>query len=80
MKTECSRFASMMGLSIGTVHAILSEDLKMSQICAQNFLRDEMKERWKIAEQEMQDEVENDPDFLSKLVTGLESWIYSYNP
>ncbi len=42
--------ASMMGLSIGTVHAILSEDMKMSRICAKfvpKILSGEMKERRK---------------------------------
>ncbi len=33
-----------------------------------------------MAAQEMLNEVENDPDFLSKLVTGEELWIYSYDP
>ncbi len=39
--------ASMTGLSIGTVHAILSEDVKMSWICAKfvaKILSDKMKE------------------------------------
>ncbi len=68
--------ASMMGLSIGTVQAILSEDLKMSRICAKfvaKILSDEMKERRKTVAQEMLEEVENDPNFLSKLVMGDES-------
>ncbi len=65
--------ASMTGLSIGTVHLILSEDLRMSRIFAKfvsKILSDEMKERRKTTGQEMLDEVENDPDFLSKLLTG----------
>ncbi len=65
--------ASMTGLLIGTVHTILSEDLKMSRICAKfmpKILNDGMKERRKMAAQEMLDKVENDPNFLSKLVTG----------
>ncbi len=59
--------ASMEELPIGTEHTILSEDLKMSRICAKfvpKILNDEKKERWKMAAQKMLDEVENDPDFL----------------
>ncbi len=73
----------MTGISIGTVHAILTEDLKRSWICAKfvpKILIDKMKERWKTAAQEMLDEVENDPDFSSKLVMEDELWIYSYDP
>ncbi len=73
----------MMGLSNGTVHAILSDDLKMSRICAKfvpKILSDEIKERWKMVAQEMLDEVENDLDFLSKLVTVDELLIYSHDP
>ncbi len=72
----------MIGLPIGTVHEILSEDLKISRICAKfvtKILSSEMKERRKTVAQEMLHEVENDPDFLSKLVKGDELWIYSYN-
>ncbi len=50
---------SMIGLSIGTVHSILSEDPKMSRICAKfvpKILNNEIKEIWKMAAQEMLDE------------------------
>ncbi len=75
--------ASTTGLSIGTVHAILSEDLKISLICAKfvpKILSDEIKERWKTVAQEMLDKEENDPDFLSKLVTGMNHGITSTIP
>ncbi len=68
---------------VKTVHAILSEDQKMSLICVKfvpKILSDEMKESWKIAAQEMLDEGENDTNFLLNLMTGDESWIYSYDP
>jgi hypothetical protein len=29
---------------------------------------------------ELKEQVRNDPDFLSKVVTGDESWIYGYDP
>jgi hypothetical protein len=29
---------------------------------------------------ELKEQVRNDPDFLSKVVTGNESWIYGYDP
>ena len=29
---------------------------------------------------EMKDQLKNDPDFLSKIITGDESWCYGYDP
>lgn len=75
--------ATMTGISIGTVHSILTEDLKMSRICAKfvpKILDDDQKERRKTCAQEMLEQVDNDPDFLEMVVTGDESWIYSYDP
>ncbi len=75
--------AAMTGLSVGSVDTILNTDLKMSRICCKfvpKILQDDQKERRKMVAQEMLAEVENDPDFLSKVVTGDESWIYCYDP
>ncbi len=63
-------------LSIGMVHTIRTEDLKMSQICVKfvpKVLTKEQKENCKNCAQEILDAVRNDPQLLSKVVIGAES-------
>jgi len=71
------------GVSHGSIHAILSNDLKMKHVSAKFVLRqlttDEMECRMMVAgdlfEKSMQD-----PTLLTKIVTGDESWVFAYDP
>jgi histone-lysine N-methyltransferase SETMAR len=44
------------------------------------LLTDDQKQQWLEVSMELKEQVRNDPDFLSKVVTGDESWIYGYDP
>jgi hypothetical protein len=70
-------------LLYGTCQRILSDELDMRRIAAKfvpRLLTDDQKQRRLEVCMERKEQVRNGPDFLSKVVTGDESWIYAYDP
>ena len=70
-------------VSVGSVHTIIREELKMRKICAKSVprvLRKNLKERRCHDRREMVDLINSDPAVLDALVTCDESWIYCYDP
>ena len=70
-------------VSVGTVHTIIHEELKMQKICMKfvpSMLREDQKERHCYDSREMVELINSDPAVLDALVTGNESWIYCYEP
>ena len=70
-------------VSVGTVHTIIHEELKMRKICAKfvpRVLREEQKERCCHDSREMVKLINSDPAVFDALVTCNESWIYCYDP
>ena len=70
-------------VSVGTVHTIIREELKMQKICAKfvpRVFREDQKERRFHDSREMVELINSDPTVLDALVTCDESWIYCYNP
>ena len=70
-------------VSVGTVHTIICEELKMRKICAKfvpRVLREDQKERRCHESREVVEMINSDPAVLDALVTCDESWIYCYNP
>ena len=68
--------------SVGTVHTIIREELKMQKICAKfvpRERREDQKER-RYHNREMVKLINSDPAVLDALVTCDESWIYCYDP
>ena len=70
-------------VSVGTVHIIIREQLKMRKICT-NFVprvfREDQKERHCHDSREMVALINSDPTVLDALVTCDKSWIYCYDP
>ena len=70
------------GISVGSCHHILTEELKMHRVAAKLVLRlmtsDQQVHRVKVC-QDLLDHSENDQEFLSKIITGDESWDYGYD-
>ena len=65
-------------VSVGSVHTIIHEDLKMRKICAKfipRVLREDQKERRCHDRREMVKLINSDPAVLDALVTCDESWI-----
>ena len=66
-------------VSVGTVHTIIRDELKMRKICAKfvpRVLRKDQKERRCHDSKEMVELINSDPAVLDALVTSDESWIY----
>ena len=70
-------------VSVGTVHTIIHEELKMRKICmtfVPRVLREDQKERRYHDSREIVKLIDSDPTVLDALVTCDESWIYCYDP
>ena len=70
-------------VSVGTVHTIICEELKMRKICARfvsRVLREDQKERRCHDSRKMVELINSDPAVLDALVTCDESWIYCLDP
>ena len=86
---QCDRRMTIVGLeqevgiSHGSIHAILSDDLKMRRVSAKFVARqltaDQMECRMKVAG-DLFEKSTQDPKFLTKIVTGDESWVFAYDP
>ena len=69
-------------VSVGTVHTIIREKLKMRKICAKfvpRVLREDQKERRCHDSREMVELINSDPAVLDALVTCDKSWICCYD-
>jgi hypothetical protein len=72
-----------LGLSYGTCQRILSEELNMRSIAAKfvpRLLQNKQKQHRLEVCRVLQQQLQEDPKFLSKVVTGDESWVYGYDP
>ena len=70
-------------ISVGIVHPIIREELKMWKICAKfvpRMPREDQKERRCHDSREIVEVINSDPAVLDALVTCDESWIYCYDP
>ena len=75
--------SAQFGVSEGTVHTIIHEELKMRKICVKfvpRVLREDQKERRCHDCRETVELINSDPAVLDALVTCDESWIYCYDP
>jgi len=71
------------GLSYGSCQRILADELNMRRIAAKFVPRllnsDQRDHRVQVCT-ELQEAVRHDPNFLSRVITGDESWVYDYDP
>ena len=71
------------GISTGSVHSILDDDLVMRRVSAKfvpKVVTMEQKQLRMEVLQDMLDYANTDPEFLNILITGDESWVYGYDP
>lgn len=72
-----------LGLTHTTVHQILTNDLEMRKICAKmvpKILSQDQKDNRRDRCLDFLEQIENDPSFLERVITGDESWIFEYDP
>ena len=75
--------SAQFNVSLGTVHTIICEELKIRKICAKfvpRVLSEDQKERRCHDSREMVELINSDPAVLDALETCDESWIYSDDP
>ena len=74
--------AEDVGISVGSCHAIFSDILGLKRVAAKfvlNLLNFDQKTRRMTIAQEMLNDVNDDPGFLKKVITGDESWVSGYD-
>ena len=75
--------AEEMGLDKNAVHRILINHLHMWKICAKLVPKNlcvEQKVNWLEICHDLPRRLEIEPDFLDKVITGDESWVFDYDP
>uniref|UniRef100_A0A3Q0SZE6 Mos1 transposase HTH domain-containing protein n=1 Tax=Amphilophus citrinellus TaxID=61819 RepID=A0A3Q0SZE6_AMPCI len=75
--------SAILNVSFGTVHAILASNLNLHQVAHKfvpRLLTPAHKQyRFQVCE-DLYDQARDDPTFISRIITGDESWVYSYKP
>ena len=74
--------AEDVGISVGSCHDIFSDVLGMRRVSAKfvpKLLNFDQKNRRMTIAQEILNGVNEDPDFLKRIITGDESWVYGYD-
>ena len=82
-RVSIETISAQFDVSVGTVHKIIREELKIQKICAKfvlRGLREGQKERRCHDSREIVELINSDPTLLDALVTCDESWIYCYDP
>ena len=82
-RVSIETISALFDVSVGTVHTLVHEELKMWKICAKfvpRVLREDQKERRCHDSREMVELINSDSAVLHALVTCDESWICCYDP
>ena len=83
-RVSIETISTQFDVSMGTVHTIIREKLKIRKICVKFvprvFRKGDQKERRCYDSREMVELINSDPPVLDALVTCDESWIYCYDP
>ena len=80
-RVSIETISAQFDVSVGTVHTIIREELKMRKICAKfvpRVLREDQKKRC-LESKDMVELINSDPAVLDALVTCDESWMYCYD-
>ena len=82
-RVSIETISAQFDVSVGTLHTIICEELKIWNICVKfvpRVLREDEKERHCHDSREMVELINSDPAVLDALVSCDESWIYCYDP
>ena len=74
--------AGELGISTGSVHTILTEDLNLRRVSAKfvpKMLTKQQKELQKEIAGDMLDCANHDPEFIQTIISGDETWVYGYD-
>ena len=71
------------GISTGSVHSILTEDLNLRRVSAKfvpKLLTEQLKELRKEISEDMLDLANYDPEFIKTIITDDETWVFGNDP
>ena len=74
--------ANKVGISIGSCHQILTEELRMRRVSAKfvpRLLTDDQKENRVEISEELLANANGNENFLKNIITGDETWVYGYD-
>ena len=83
MRRTIKEIAAIVNVLYGTVQTILTCDLNMFRVAAKfvpRFLTTETKEHRVAICEELRQRALDAPSFMSRVITGDESWVYGYDP
>jgi len=87
IREDCRRtideVSMLVGISHGTCHKILTDDLKMRCVTSKfvpRILSVDQKQQWLDVCLDLKENAANNPSFLSNVITGDETWVYAYDP
>jgi hypothetical protein len=75
--------ADKVGISTGSAHSILTDDLHMCRVAAKFVPKPLSQEQQQLCLEVTRDMLEcanGDPEFLKSVITGDETWVYEYDP
>jgi AraC-like DNA-binding protein len=75
--------ADEVGISTGSAHSILTENLHMCRVVAKfvpKLLSQEHQQLRLEVARDMLERANGDPEFLKTVITGDETWVYGYDP
>jgi len=73
----------LVGISHGTCHKILTEDLKIRRVTSEfvpRLLSVDQKQQRLDDCLDLKENAANGPTFLSNVITGEQTWVYAYDP
>jgi len=80
--TSIREVAEEVRIAFSTCQKILTEDLEMRFVTAKfvHLLKVEQKDDYVSLCTDLCDQDQNDPKFMSSVITGDECWVYGYDP
>ncbi|XP_025405831.1 protein GVQW3-like [Sipha flava] len=82
-RSTVGELANEVGISIGTCHSILSDELGMKRVSAKSMpkllTKEQMEHRVEVC-LDLKNRVSNDSSFIKSIITGDETWVYGYDP
>jgi transposase len=81
-RSTIREIADEVGISTGSAHSIVTEDLHMCRVVAKSVPKLLSQEQQQLRPEVVRDMLECanvDPEFLKTLITGDETWVYGYD-
>ena len=83
-RSKVAQIAALIGVSVGSVETIIHEHLRMSKVAARwvprNLSSNNRHERVQCSKQLLELYTADKDKFLSRVITGDETWIHHYDP